>query len=228
MQSIHGSLFLLLAAAALAGNVLADDGRVSADYRLVTDPAELALWGFDPHGPPLYRLQDQPAPAAAELAQWHETLDQRGQPASTGWRTVSPSDFQFEHDQVQYSLYQPFQSLTCSSHATTARAVAPIHLANDRRPRFLDVWVHDSAATVLHAGLIAACTSPQSPNQLTYTILGDVNSGDISGNATLSRMMPQGAHHVDNQHCQYFIRALFSSCSGGPQLQLRKARVIWD
>ena len=231
MQSIHGSLFLLLAAALLAGNALADHRpawQTSSDYARITDPATLALWGFEPDGPPVYQLPNHPQPAAAELEQWRQVLDQRGQPANSGWRNVSPSDFQFEHDQVQYSLYQPFNSLACSAPAGSTRAVAPIHLANDRRPRFFDGWVHDSSTSVLHAGLMAACTDPQSPGQVDYLVLGEVNTDNVTGDTMLSRMMLQGAHHVDNQHCQYFIRAVFSNCNAGGQLQLRKARVIWD
>lgn len=229
MHAFRSLSCLLLAFGLVAGTTTAHASPDPNHFQLLTDPAELALRGFDPDGPPVYLPRNPPVADAAEQAHLQGALAERGQAPGTGWVTVSATDFQFEHDQVSYSLYQAFNALTCSdSHITTA-AWAPVHLENDRRPRFLDVWVHDSSAnTHLNARLMATCTSPAQPHQLNHVVLAETDSSTLSGDARLSAMIAPGAHHVNNHHCAYSIVVRYVSCAGGPALQLRKARVIWD
>lgn len=209
-----------------AAHADADDAGFHLEQ--ITDAGELAALGLDPEES-TYRVVGT-EPASDLLDSWHEMAANRDMFPNVGWTTIGPADFLLWHDQVPYSLYQPFNALACMDLAHTVPAVAPVQMTNDRRPRFLNLWVHDGAESGhLQGTLIARCPTPGNPNVFSNYVLAEVSSLNAPpGASVLTGMIPVGSHHVDNSNCSYTVVVQFVTCAAGPALQLRKARVLWD
>ena len=98
-------------------------------------------------------------PASDLLDSWHEMAANRDMFLNVGWTTIGPADFLLWHDQCRTrytscSMLLPAWTCHCPG-------VARCKMTNDRRPRFLNLWVHDGAESGhLQGRLIARCSTP--------------------------------------------------------------------
>lgn len=197
----------------------------------ISDPAELAAKGFDPDGPPIQRLiiepDDRPLiERLAEREQIETSVDVGG--GGVRWASVQATDFQLLGDEAAYTTQGNFNFSCLTGSPTNMFADAPIHLRDDRRLRFFDVWTHDSTDPAnVEVLLYRVCQPAFNAEAPVVTELASSTSSGNSGNQFSWLSIP-GSVYSQNSTCSYWVRARFGSCDAGTNLRVYKARVIWD
>lgn len=225
---------MVLAAFLLAGNAVGspapDDG---GEYELISDPAALAARGFDPDGPPLWKLKavDDPSQLAARRAERADEEQRAGSPEFGGpavrWASVQGSDFRFLNEAANYTTMGNF-TLSCRAGSLNRFADAPVFLKNDRRLSWLDVWTADTdGANGVNVALYRSCQPGFSGGAPVVTELGIINGGSFSGGNRFQYLLMSPVH-VENSTCAYWVRAMFDDCSAGTAVQVQKVRVMWS
>jgi hypothetical protein len=197
----------------------------------ISDPLALHARGFDPNGPPIYRLV-QSADERSLDARIEEREQLEAQRALAGprshevsWVSVQATDFQFLRDQNLYTT-QGNHTLSCLPTANRF-ADAPVHLARNRRLLYLDVWTRDDSADHdVDVALYQACQPLFAGGVPEITELGLIQGSGSPGERFQWINLPDV--QVQNRTCTYWVRAMFSSCAGNTDVQVQKVQVIWE
>lgn len=201
-------------------------------YELISDPAELAAWGFDPDGDPIRRLSpvEDARPYEERLAERLAEEARNNAPDVGGrnvrWASVQGNDFKFLNEGTPYGTQGNFV-LHLVPGGPNRFADAPIQLRDDRRLQWLDVWTSDTS--VDHAVDVAfyrTCHESFFSGAPVVTEIAVVSAGTFSaGNRFQFVGVPDT--YVDNGLCTYFVRARFSSFDADQTVVLQKVRLIW-
>lgn len=198
----------------------------------VTDPAVLADFGLPADATTVWRLVDpNPQPKS-------ESRAQLGSPPAIDGHSYSVvgSDFHM------YSSNAPYETdgnthLYCPTGSIGDIAQAVVHVPEDHRIQFLDVWAHDSSTTTtVTAYLFSSCMSDDfSTNPPSQTILAQVEIDGGTGSGTPGDVFQFDnvvtGYFADPEHCTYMINLALADGAAncqGPDLKLYKARVVWD